>query len=535
MFHTFQHQSLPDSLRPGMTMGSIGVHWDRNQTWWEMGKAYHDYLSRSQFLLQQGRTVSDILYFCPEGNPHVFRAPVSAYMEEEWVPDGLYITAQEGLIRVPASENKGNGVLPDKKGYAFDACPPSFLYEASVKNGHIVFPGGAEYRILVLPYFETMTPEMLNKIKELVTAGATIIGMPPKKSPSLQNYPQCDSEITSLVREMWGEDPIPDNMEKRIVGKGKIIWGKDLVNNLDNLYPNYDYTAGILVEMNIPEDFISNGDLRYAHRTTGDSEIYFVANRSGKPVNADCIFRIDKMVPELWDAVTGEIRELKRYISEDGQTTIPLQFDTDQSFFIVFRKHGDSSLKGKNFPSFNSVQTLDGSWSVSFDPEWGGPATTIFEKLADWSANEDDRIKYYSGTAVYKRRFDAGDVSGKQLFLDLGEVNIMAKVWLNEREVGTVWTNPWQLNISDYIRSGENELKIEVVNLWINRLIGDDSKPYDGVRHGQWPDWLLNGSPRPGSRYTFSTYTPYNKNTPLAKSGMVGPVRILEALEKVFK
>lgn len=526
MFHTFQHQSLPDSLRPGMTMGPIGVHWDRNQTWWEMGKAYHDYLSRCQFLLQQGRTVSDVLYFCPEGNPHVFRAPASAYMKEEEVSDGLYITAQEGIIRVPASENKGNGVLPDKKGYAFDACPPSFLYKASVKNGRIIFPGGAEYRILVLPDFETMTPEILSKIKELATAGATLVGMPPKKSPSLQNYPQCDKEIASLVKDIWGEGPVPETIEKRTVGKGQIVWGKEILKNRDNLYPNYNYTARLLKEMNIPEDFVSNGDLRYAHRTASDCEIYFVSNRSGQPVSTNCTFRINKMVPELWDALTGEVRELRQYTFKDGQTTVPLQFDKDQSFFIIFRKHAGSSSEGNNFPSFTTIQTLDKPWSVSFDPAWGGPVKTTFDKLTDWSMHENEGIKYYSGTAVYEQTFDVSDVTDKQLFLDLGEVNVMAKVWLNGQEAGTVWTYPWRLNISNYIKSGENKLKIEVVNLWINRLIGDDSLPYDGVQQGQWPDWMHSGTPRPGSRYTFSTHTPYNKSTPLSKSGLTGPVSI---------
>lgn len=532
MFHTFQHQHLPDNLRPGMTMGGIGVNWHRNQTWWEMGKAYHDYLSRSQFLLQQGRTVSDILYFCPEGNPHVFRAPASAYMKQERAADGMYITAQEQFVRVPASENKENGVLPDKKGYAFDACPPSFLYQASVENGRIIFPSGVEYRILVLPDFETMTPEILGKIKELLTAGATIVGMPPKKSPSLQNYPACDQEIAGHVKEIWGEGPVPETMEKRTVGKGKMIWGKDIINNLDNLYPNYDYTAKILVGMDIPEDFISDGSLRYTHRTTDDCDIYFISNRSGKPVDTNCTFRIDKMAPELWDAMTGETRELPHYTSKGGQTIIPLRFDTDQSFFIVFRKSGVSSSKGDNFPHFAAIQTLEKPWTVSFDPAWGGPAKTTFNELTDWSEHEDEGIKYYSGTAVYEQTFDAGDMAGKRLLLDLGEVNIMAKVWLNGQEVGTVWTNPWQLNISDYIKSGENKLKIEVVNLWINRLIGDESLPYDGPRHGQWPDWLLEGTERPGSRYTFSTYNPFNKNSPLSKSGLLGPVSILEAIEK---
>lgn len=528
MFHTFQHQSLPDNLRPGMTMGSIGVHWDRNQTWWEMGKAYHDYLSRSQFLLQQGRTVSDILYLSPEGNPHVFRAPVSAYEEQiQGTGDAYYVTPDARIIR--SSEAEFPALLPDKRGYAFDACPPSFLYKASVKDGRVVFPSGAEYRILVLPNMETMTPGILTKIKQLVNDGATIVGMPPKQSPSLQNYPQCDNEVAGLVKDIWGETTVvPPTMEKRSVGKGKVIWGEQILNSLENLYPNYDCTARILSGMNINEDFVSNGDLRYAHRTTDEYDIYFVSNRSGKPVSTNCTFRMDNRIPELWDAVTGEITQIKNYTSKSGQTTIPMKFDIDQSFFVVFVKSPSSiAQKAENFASFHTLQTLDKPWTVSFDPVWGGPAKTTFDKLTDWSTHTDEGIKYYSGTAVYEQTFDMIDKSLDEYYLNLGEVNIMAKVWLNDKEVGTVWTYPWQLNISDYIQPGENKLKIEVVNLWINRLIGDDFHPYDGYTHGRWPEWVVNGTKRPTERYTFTTFNPYNKDTELAKSGLLGPVKIL--------
>jgi hypothetical protein len=528
MFHTFQHQSLADSIRPGMTMGGIGVNWNRGQTWWEMGKAYHDYLSRSQYLLQQGRTVSDILYFCPEGNPHTFRAPVSAYEWNPEAPSEAFYTMDGHNKRFSSVEYTGIGLLPDKKGYAFDACPPGLLYEASVKDGRIVFPGGAEYRMLVLPHFETMTPEILRKIKELVYDGATVVGMPPKKSPSLENYPQCDREVASLVKELWGSDLVPFTTEERRVGKGRIIWGEDLVRKQENLYPDYNYTAQILKRMDLPEDFTADGNIRYTHRTLDGCDIYFVSNRTDKPVSTDCIFRVEKKIPELWDPATGEVRELKYYISNEKQTTVPLQFDINQGFFVVFRKSGSAASGGRNFPLLEVFRILDKPWNVSFDPRWGGPVKTTFDRLIDWSTSKNEGIKYYSGTAVYEQSFDIGNPSGKEFYLDLGEVHVMAKVWINGKEAGTVWTYPWHINITGYVKPGENELKIEVVNLWVNRMIGDDYLLYDGIRHGQWPDWIDKGTPHTRTRYTFSTFNPYNRNTPLSRSGLKGPVRIMQ-------
>ena len=147
MFHTFQHQCLPDSIRPGMTMGPYGVHWDRGQTWWTMSHAYHTYIGRSQYLLQRGRTVADVLYLAPESTPHVFRAPDSAYDEA-----GTF--------------------MPDRKGYSFDGCPPSMLSSAKVKGGNIVFPSGATYKLLVLPDYPTATPALL---KEIIRLGTVLV------------------------------------------------------------------------------------------------------------------------------------------------------------------------------------------------------------------------------------------------------------------------------------------------------------------------------------------------------------------------
>ncbi len=194
VYHTFAHKPLGDEHRPGMTMGPYGVHWDRGQTWWPMVGTYHEYVTRCSHLLRQGVTVSDILYLTPEGAPHVFRAPASAL--------------------------EGKGPLADKKGYGFDGCSPNILMDrAQMKEGRIVFPGGTEYRLLVLPHFDTMTPKLLEKIIQLVKAGAVVYGAPPMASPSLSGYPQCDARVQKLAQKLWGKTPTTE----RKLGKGRII------------------------------------------------------------------------------------------------------------------------------------------------------------------------------------------------------------------------------------------------------------------------------------------------------------------------
>jgi hypothetical protein len=505
-FHTFQHQSLADSLKPGMTMGPYGVEWNRNQTFWPMVGAYHKYITRCQYVLRQGRPVADILYLTPEGAPNAFRPPPSAYAGDDYR-------------------------LPDKKGYNFDGCAPGQLYKAVVKNHEIVFPGGATYRILVLPSTETMTPALEAKVQSLISAGAIVMGTPPQKSPSLSNYPACDTHIQSISKSIWGGFDAPGEITERAYGLGRVIWGGDAtVDSKKEQYPNYDVTAGWLKKMGVPQDFESDGPIRYIHHTAASWDIYFVSSRTDKQVKTDCIFRTNKGSPELWDPLTGETRKLPEYKMMNGRVKIPMQFDAYQSYFVVFGNNTPVNPSvHENFPKNETVATLNAPWQVSFDPKWGGPAQVSFDKLTDWTKNENDGIKYYSGIATYRQDFDLpqANTAGK-IYLDLGEVKNLARVRLNGKDLGVVWTAPWRVDITGVVKSSGNKLEIEVANLWPNRLIGDERLPDDGIKDGQWPDWIKNGTPRTSGRYTFATFKHYSKDSPLFKSGLLGPVTIQE-------
>lgn len=505
VFHTFQNQVLPDSLRPGMTMGPYGVHWDRNQTWWPMAGAYHQYITRSSYLLQQGNTVADVLYLTPEGSPHVFRPPFSAIGDD--------------------------AVLPDRKGYNFDGCAPGQLYKASVKDGKVVFPGGANYRLLVLPGVKTMTPALLNKIAQLVRDGATVVGPPPVKSPGLSGYPACDNKVSALAKQVWGDIHQPGKQTVHAYGKGRVIWGGDISTKIDNLYPEYSLTAGILKAMDVKPDFEADGQIRYTHRTAQGWDMYFVSNISDEKITANLKFRTAKATPQLWDPVTGETKFLPDFKVDGSQTTVPLQFDKYQSYFVIF----DPQIKvklvpGKNFAETKTAGTLDGQWQVSFDPKWGGPADVTFDKLQDWTTRPEEGIKFYSGTAVYHKEFELPaniDLDkNEKIYLNLGEVHDMARVKLNGKDLGVIWTAPWQVDISKAAVKGQNKLEIEIVNRWPNRLIGDSKYPDDGVVDEKWPDWLLNGGHRNSKRLTFASYNFYDEKSPLLKSGLVGPVTI---------
>ncbi len=510
VYHTFQHQFLPESLKPGMTMGPYGVHHDRSQTWWPMADGYHRYISRCQFLLQQGRPVADLLYLTPEGAPQVFRAPASALRGEE--------------------------ALPDRRGFNFDGCAPSQLRAATVRAGKIVFPSGASYRLLVLPASQTMTPGLLEKIGMLVRAGASILGNPPGKSPSLADGPEGDLKLAAMVKDIWGGSAVPSGLAARSFGQGKVFWGEALSGIAGTeLYPDYEMTASLLRSLGMAEAFQAGDSLRYAHHSHSFGDLFFVSNTTGSPVSSVCAFRASRGEPELWDPMTGEIRPLADYRRKKEITQIPLFFEAFQSYFVFFQGKETRVKAGpgkSNFPALTELAGIAGPWEVSFDPRQGGPGEVVFPRLEDWTRSRDEGIRYYSGIARYRRELDLSEdikAKNRELYLDLGEVNCLARVRLNGRDLGVVWSAPYRVKITEAVLPGKNRLEIEVANLWPNRLIGDERRPDDGIKNGRWPDWLLRGESRTSGRFTFTTARFYQPDSELLKSGWIGPARLLEA------
>ncbi|RNL56628.1 glycosyl hydrolase [Pedobacter jejuensis] len=292
-----------------------------------------------------------------------------------------------------------------------------------------------------------------------------------------------------------------------------------------------------------------NVDLKHIRRSDGDMDIFFVANTNRSLGAAKCSFKVVGKQPELWNPVTGEMKDLPQFDEQNGATSIQLNFEDSQSFFIVFRKPAVKKSNAVNFPASQSLATLDGSWDVKFDAAWGGPVKPVrFNSLTDWTKNEENGIKYYSGTALYTKVFNATYLSkenSKNLLIDLGTVKHIASVKLNNVELGVVWTAPWNIQIpAGLLKKSNNKLEIAVTNVWANRLIGDEQEPADmewlpghmnsGSFLKEFPDWFLNNKPRPSKgRFTFTTWNYFTKDSPLISSGLLGPVKIIHSENKL--
>jgi hypothetical protein len=326
----------------------------------------------------------------------------------------------------------------------------------------------------------------------------------------------------------------PKTVTKRSYGKGVIHWGGEQ-SGTQPLYPSYDLTASLLKEMGVKEDFTATGPVRYGHRRTEDRDIYFVSNKTGNPIQADCHFRVGQGSAQLWDPVTGEQRPLPQCEHAEGLTVIPMEFDAFQSFFVVFEtgnsKLETGNLEKKNFSELMPVQELTGSWTVKFDPKWGGAEKIAFETLQDWTTRPEPGIKYYSGIATYCKTFSFTQVSSfkflvSKIFLDLGTVRDMARVKLNGQDLGVVWCAPWRVDVTGAIKTGDNQLEIEVVNRWANRLIGDKQPADANARTVECPPGFFGEKQFKTGRYTYSLHDPYKPQSPLDPSGLIGPVML---------
>ena len=494
----------PDSTGVPGQQYFAGTHLNPKVTWWSMSAPFFSYINRCQWLLQQGWFVADVAYYYGDHVPNFAQLKKSD----------------------PAH------ILP---GYDYDVITEeALLARASVHDGKIVLPDGMSYRVLVLVNHDVISLPALKKLKELVAAGATVIGPKPVKGESLQNYPECDAAIAKLGDELWNPGaPASSRLDAsgtNVAGKMPALPGRVIA----------DMTAREVLQADgVPPDFEAERrapprpgkdsqqaeavlgaplDMDYIHRTDNSADIYFVANRSTNVVSVICTFRVAGKAPELWNPVTGKHKFADAYEVKNGRTIVPLDFDPCGSWFVVFREPAAThpATARSNSARLNPLQEISGPWTVHFDPKWGGPATAQFDSLVSWTTRPEPGIKFYSGTATYEKTFSISDSALRTphsaLLLDLGNLRELAAIKVNGKSCGITWSPPFRVNITNALKPGTNKLEIEVVNFWPNRIIGDASLP-------------------PEQRFTRTNIRKLTANTPLMESGLFGPVQLLYVVE----
>ena len=466
-FHTFA-STAPEDGFPGRTYHA-GIDINPGTTWWEKSKPFMDYLSRCNYMLRQGLCVADVCYYYGDQAPNFF--PLYHDVPEKPRLDGLC------------------------NGYDFDVVNTDvILNRMTVKNGRITLPDGMSYSLMILPNQKQMPLQALEKIEKMVSAGAKIIGTKPETTTWLGSSEKDKKRFTEIAERLWGDvDGV--NVKERAYGKGKLF---------DGLTPDE-----VLKMEGIDVDFAFTGApaLDYLHRVSDACDIYFVRNESDRWSRGETFFRVTNMFPELWDPATGVQKRIDMYKKENGHVIFNLELPPHGSVFVVFNQQ-KRELPLMEAVKIISEQELEAPWEVSFPEGWGAPSKVIFDKLQSWTDFDDDGIKYFSGTATYLKSFTLPDEhKDRMCYLDLGEIYELAEVYVNGKSAGILWKKPFSVDISGFLKPGENELKIEVVNLWANRLTGD---------------LLL----KPEERFCRTNFPWSSENTVLT-SGMMGPVKLL--------
>jgi hypothetical protein len=355
-------------------------------------------------------------------------------------------------------------------GYDFDVVNTDvILNRMESKDGKIVFPDGLKYQLLVLPDIEDIPDVVIEKVEKLIEAGANVL---------VQN-----TEVAQKI-------------------KGKILTNRTIDNALN--------------ELSIAKDFIRDEDkIDFIHRNVDGIDIYFVSNKTNESIFETVTFRASNQQVEYWSPVTSEQFKMTDAKSDGQSTEVKLQLAPRGSAFIVFSKE-DRGLQNLTTPS-RSHSAIDSPWKLSFPENWGAPASIELDQLVSWTDHEEKGIKYFSGTADYENIFSVSKEtleSNMPLTIDLGEVYDLAEVFVNGKSAGILWTYPYQLNIEDLVKKGENQLRIEVTNLWINRLTGDLELPED-------QKFCKTNVPYVGRYERLKDKTP----RPLT-SGLLGPVKV---------
>ena len=519
VWHTWAHQP-PEAGRPGWVYGA-GTHLNLNVVWWPKAKPFLDYLARACFLLQQGTFVGDVVYYYGD----------------------------QGFNFVPPKH-----IDPSLGfGYDYDVVNREVLLERmEVRDGRIALPHGPSYALLVLPDREDIDPDVLEKVERLVRAGATVVGRRPSRATGLADRERRDARVREIAARLWEsrEGTTPGEHE---LGRGRVAWGRSL--------------RELLRERGIPpdlwiEDPAGRDKVDFIHRQSEGTEIYFVRNKTPEEIEVEAVFRASGLTPERWDPATGEILPQPILRETDRGTTLLLRLPPFGATFIVFRRgpprlmapleadtgraageetvrvarwdgqRADLILRGPGRFRLASADgrtgevasgplpppiVLEGPWELRFPGGPGEPPALRLDRLISWTEHPDPLVRHFSGIAEYRLEFEIPEdwlAEGRRVFLDLGNLWAAGEAFLNDRPLGILWKPPYEADATGACRPGRNALRVEIANTWSNRLAGDALLP--------------EAERRTRTNITHSGIRPW-KDTPLLRSGLFGPVRLVPA------
>ena len=474
VYHSYLQQPFMN-VQPGFSLDRHGTQLNRHTTWWPEGKWWAEYVHRGQFLLQSGEPKADVLILSGDGTPNG-----RAYQSE--------------LVAA---------------GYNYDNCGVADLQQLVVKDGGVAMPGRLTYEVLWLGPDRFLMCATLLKVKELLDAGARVAGARPKGTPSLGDN---QSEWQKLVDEIWS---------------GKYA-------NLKAA----DSSLAAVRAFGVRAPVESGCALKALRRVIEGRDFYFVLNGNAQAFDGAVSF-VGKGRPEQWDAKTGKIRPLQWLEDEAGRVKARVTLRRDESMFVSFREPKAGECPLATFPHGEPpsrwLMDISTEWAViSFTGKNAPDAPRLFPMLLGWDKSPDEKLRYFAGRATYEKRIDLSSVQ-EPCELDLGDVRELANVWVDGQFLGCLWEAPYRVALPKFVLGKKVTLRVEVVNTWPNRLIGDAIARKKGAAEpkGKYgvPQWVLDDKPDSGTGiYTWMNWMKgWTADDEPRPAGLLGPVRILSA------
>ncbi len=450
---------------PGWRFYAAGAYSEQNP-WWIVMPDLTKYLQRLSYLLRQGKSQNDVALYLPTAD--------------------AYARFTSGRVHLIDNDRElvGEKVMPAifEAGYDLDFFDDEILRTVGKSANGILSLGASAHKVVVLPGVERMPIETLRKLDEFVKSGGKVVATRrwPERVPGFKTTPAEQTQLKSIVQQISSSSSVKFVENDEAIGPAL----KSL------LQPDAEITPAVK-------------DVATVHRRIGELDAYFVANTTNQKQNIQVAFRVGGGKAEVWNALDGRRYAANVVKHSITSTTVDLEFEPYGSTVVVFSNTGTTNMR---LPALTSASALDISsdWNVRL----GDMPTVKFPLLRSWA--DDDAGRYFSGTATYERSIDVPSGflgTGQSAMLDFGagralDVQVQrngmrtfydppireaAVIYVNGQRAGSLWSPPYRLDVTSFLRTGKNDLRIVVGNTALNYMAGRKLPDYKllNLRYGE--------------------------------------------------
>ncbi|WP_312788622.1 glycosyl hydrolase [Sphingobacterium sp.] len=416
------------------------VNFVPQNSFWDHLSGLNQYITRVQSILQSSRADNELLVYWPIydiwNNAKGMDKALKVHDVDEWLhPTQFY----------------KQSVQLQKRGYSFDFATDKILAGTTVNDGKLhTSKDATPYRSIYIPACHYFSEVTLQKIMEMAKQGATVIFQQlPQEVPGYNQLDERTALFNKLIASLGFEKDKAN--QYTAFGKGKI-------------YLTTDVNSALETEQIAPERINQTG-LKFSRRIAGNDTYYYLVNHSKQMVDRNITLNAKAAYYSLLDPQTGRTYKLP---SDDDKVRV--QIPSGYSW-IVLASERQASEPFRYQDELHQVTQLDHDWKVSFIS--GGsvlPHARKIGRLSSWTEWGDKDAINFSGTAAYEKTFSIEKDQSKSYLLKLGRVAESAKVYINGKDAGILWSIPFQQDITSFLVNGENKIRIEVANLMANRI-----------------------------------------------------------------